>query len=801
LEFYVKFGYALLHKMIVSYYIFLFLLIFAPLAFGTVELWSLTVMETLCFIACLIYFYNPKNRNFIYQVPGILPLILFLCYVLMQILPLPSGLVGFISPSTLTLYQETIGLVEMPAWLTLSVNPRSTLEEFFRFSAYFSFYILSIQILTDARRLKKTVFIVLGLGAFIAMQAILQTYLDNGRVYWFRVPPPTTAIFTGPFFYHNHFAGFVEMLVPIAIAIFFRYRPTVYYGDSWRQRLVNIFTNKRFNTHLLLGFTVVLMAASIFVSMSRGGMISFGISCFMLLVVLTRYEKKNSSIYLGIILLGIIFLSVSWFGWNIIDQRFGIMFDQQGQFQEPRPLIWQDAIGIIKDFPITGTGWGTFGNIYPSYRTYVEENFNFHAHNDYIETLCSGGIISLALIGWFLGAVFLQTRKTFFKRRDSYAVYLTLGSMTGILAILIHSIVDFNFQNGANGLYFFFLLALVVSASHTRRHGHKATILKSQKKNGFRYSVVLCNIVFLLMSLQINSGSLLVKRKLAAIMPLSLNKDMPEEKLNNIATYLDRALKISPLNSYTHFLMAEIQKTLGNDEAADRYYKESIRLDPAQATYLQDYGVFLDIKGERSLADSFMQAGILHDLIEPERKRNYAKFLFSGEENEKGLGVMRSVFIQDPKAAEGDIAFLIGLGLSVDDIRLNLPDRVVPYLALARHVEQKGDQGIAAALHRQALTYINEKDLRASYFIQVYEFFYKQKRYEESLDVILQAIEFFPANAELRVLAGKSYRKMGLTHQAAEQFQQALAIDQVNSHARKQLEKLKQQVVDKKIKL
>ena len=82
----------------------------------------------------------------------------------------------------------------------------------------------------------------------------------------------------------------------------------------------------------------------------------------------------------------------------------------------------------------------------------------------------------MVLIGWFLGAVFLQIRKTLARRRDSYAVYLTWGSLTGVLAIIIHSVLDFNLQNGANGLYVFFLIALAVSASHTRLHGNKAII-------------------------------------------------------------------------------------------------------------------------------------------------------------------------------------------------------------------------------------------------------------------------------------------------------------------------------------
>ena len=264
---------------------------------------------------------------------------------------------------------------------------------------------------------------------------------------------------------------------------------------------------------------------------------------------------------------------------------------------------------------------------------------------------------------------------------------------------------------------------------------------------------------------------------------------------------LDRALSFSPLNSYILFLLADAQKTIGNDEVAARYYRKAIRLNPAQATYLQSYGFFLSKHGERIMADSLLQAGVRHDRSNPDRKRKYAKFLIDGNENEKGLQVIASVFAQDPNGAENDMAFIVEAGISDNDIRRNLPTRVVPHLAFAAHLEQKGDQEQAAALYRQSLTYIdNEKNVRPYYFYWVSRFFSKQKRYEEGLDVIMQGIKLFPADAGMRIRAGNLYRNMGLAHRAVEQYQQALSIDQTNPQASKHLEKF-QKEMDKKIKL
>ena len=187
-------------------------------------------------------------------------------------------------------------------------------------------------------------------------------------------------------------------------------------------------------------------------------------------------------------------------------------------------------------------------------------------------------------------------------------MYLTWGSLAGIMAFLIHSAIDFNFQNGANGLYFFFLLALAVSASHTRLHGNKATMLISQKMSGLRYAAVFCSGLLLLTSLVVNSTSIWTNRQLAALtpfswntatlkeelrdlmnrpdrtlpnislnsntwasrqlaalMPFGWNEETSKEELKDIKAKLSNILSISPLNSYTHFLMADVQKCIDND--------------------------------------------------------------------------------------------------------------------------------------------------------------------------------------------------------------------------------------------
>jgi len=88
--------------------LFFFLFIFTPLAFGTTEPWSYAIMEILCALACCFFFIHIfKHKDPLYAVPGITPLLLFLFYILFQLIPLPPVMVGLLSPAAFDIHQTT----------------------------------------------------------------------------------------------------------------------------------------------------------------------------------------------------------------------------------------------------------------------------------------------------------------------------------------------------------------------------------------------------------------------------------------------------------------------------------------------------------------------------------------------------------------------------------------------------------------------------------------------------------------------------------------------------------------------
>ena len=109
------------------------LIIFTPLAFGTVEPWSYAVMEILTATALLFFLISLiKKKEDLYDVPGIVPLLVFLAYILFQLLPLPPFIVEFLSPTAFSIQKNAFALTDTHSWMTLSLNHKAGLSEFFR---------------------------------------------------------------------------------------------------------------------------------------------------------------------------------------------------------------------------------------------------------------------------------------------------------------------------------------------------------------------------------------------------------------------------------------------------------------------------------------------------------------------------------------------------------------------------------------------------------------------------------------------------------------------------------------------
>ena len=332
-----------------SFKLFLFILAFAPLAFGTVEHWSMMTVQVLTALALLLCLVGLRRAGEpLLKVPGLLPLALLVGLMVLQLVPLPPGLVKtLISRQAGKPTARSMNCRAGISGFRLSVNQKATIQELLRISAYALFYILTIQLLRRGGRINRTLIFIAVLAAAIAFIAVLQQFSSNGLIYWFRPAPSSPRRPVGQYqpvcrLHRGHVSAGPGpfSLLPACLGR----------DESWRERFVAFFSAPKSNLHLFLGFAFVLLAFSVFVSLCRGGIVTI-LASMILFALLYSYKRRNLGRATLWVALCLALLAVSWFGWQPIIDEFDKAFDTSGAIRDARFQLWSDTLVLIRDFP------------------------------------------------------------------------------------------------------------------------------------------------------------------------------------------------------------------------------------------------------------------------------------------------------------------------------------------------------------------------------------------------------------------------------------------------------------------
>ncbi len=105
---------------------------------------------------------------------------------------------------------------------------------------------------------------------------------------------------------------------------------------------------------------------------------------------------------------------------------------------------------LIKDFPLWGSGLGSYRYIFPKYKHSLAQANYYHAHNDYLELAAETGIVGFLMIMGLAGCFWRQLIVKWFNRKSTYVKGLVLGGIGGGVAMSVHSLTDFNMHIPAN---------------------------------------------------------------------------------------------------------------------------------------------------------------------------------------------------------------------------------------------------------------------------------------------------------------------------------------------------------------
>ncbi|HKW88709.1 MAG TPA: O-antigen ligase family protein [Candidatus Acidoferrales bacterium] len=397
---------------------------FSVLAFGTVEIWSQTILEVgaallLLWWAVVIF---RKTETQIRWSPCYWPLLAFVVLVWAQLL----------FRVTAYAFYTRVAVIELLGCVIL--------------------FFLCGQAFRERRELRYFAWFLMCFAFAIAIFAIAQSFTSNGKLYWVR---PLTAGGNpfGPYVNRNHFAGLMEMLSPVGLSLL-------------------LFRGVRREQMALAGLLTIVPIAALILSGSRGGIVSFLFE-LGLLAVLVAYQKKEKlhRAAVAAVLLAVL-AAVGWLGTSRLFERFTHVHEGEVSL-ERRWTMFVGTWRIFVDHPVTGTGLGTLVDVYPRYETYYDGKIVDHAHNDYVELLAetgiTGGLCGLVFFWLFFRDAWSRLRA----EQSSLSVGLHAGAVVACAGMLVHSLVDFNFHTPSNGLFFLLMVSLAITPvlpPRTRSH-------------------------------------------------------------------------------------------------------------------------------------------------------------------------------------------------------------------------------------------------------------------------------------------------------------------------------------------
>jgi O-antigen ligase len=369
--------------------------------------------------------------------PAALPLLVILGVGALQLLPLPAALTRSLSPGMAAVYD---GVPVQSVTLPLSVYPYATELAVLRLAAYAVFFLLVLDAVSTPARVRAALVWAAGLGTAVALYGLLNHLSGNTRLLW--LPRRFYAeSATGTFVNRNHFAALMVLLLPTVLACYWT-RPRMPRTGAARGDAA-----ARLAFFLLCG---AAMCLGLLFSKSRGGILCGTLALAGLVLVLHRYGGRSARMR-TMLPLACVAVAVAWaayIGTGGIIERFAQLAGPAAP-ASGRGGQWTDTVRLIRDFPILGSGLGTYEFLYPMYKTLRVQAAFAHAHNDYLELCAETGLVGLALLGWGLARVFrygLGVRG----RGFGLAPVVVWTLLAGTAGMLLHSLVDFGLHIPGN---------------------------------------------------------------------------------------------------------------------------------------------------------------------------------------------------------------------------------------------------------------------------------------------------------------------------------------------------------------
>ena len=383
---------------------------------------------------------------------------------LVQLVPLPFSLLAIVSPGTIDYLRRSDLTFALGANSVSGTAPvlshAISLAPALTVRALALLLAPALLIAGLTRSLSRTAAFILSTGIVvigtavaligITQKIVLGDHAFGGmRIYGFWQPESLLTTPFGPFVNKNHFAGWMLMAIPVAIGLAasgVANAQSRLRGRGLRSFLVWSSEPEGGRSMLFL-LAAAFMTLSLFMTGSRSGMTCLAVVLAALLFAGRRRMSFQMTAVMGVcVALGTAAL-LQWASADAALQRFG---DSSASLAS-RLNIWHSALGTLRLFPWFGSGLDSFGTLMLVYQPEPRGVRYVEAHNDYLQLLVEGGVLTFALAIVAIISLVRCIRSRFDAGDDgAEGHWVRVGAATGLLAIALQSFVEFSLQMPGN---------------------------------------------------------------------------------------------------------------------------------------------------------------------------------------------------------------------------------------------------------------------------------------------------------------------------------------------------------------
>jgi len=371
----------------------------------------------------------------------------------LQALPLGGGIVGSLSPRALSLRAESLppaalGQVERrllgidPTRLdtpaALSLDPGGTASALRTGAALAAVLLVSTTVAATSGARRLALALLFG-AAFQGLYGLLVTASGHDRI-WHVAKKYYLDSATGTFVNPNHFAGLLAMSLPCGVALI--------HDNSRRQRVraargAAAWLGGSGSRNWLLWLLVVVGASGLLLSYSRAGIALGLLALGLTLLGAGRHQGLRARLIVAILVVAAAVLPLLQIGAGRLLARYAA---SPSELSGARVQVWIDTLSLFAAQPLAGCGFGAFAASYPLVRSQEVRQFFAHAHNDPVQLLAEGGALGATLFLLALVPVAARAIRAIAGDRGPLAV----GFAAGLVAAMLHSLVDFTFHIPSN---------------------------------------------------------------------------------------------------------------------------------------------------------------------------------------------------------------------------------------------------------------------------------------------------------------------------------------------------------------